>query len=306
MKRKNVTDVKYSVLFCFLQVFFSLKQRCDMSTLKKGFIRFICVILLFVAVVHGKVYAAESQCDRDCLIDYMTSYLDALVAHDPTQLPLSESLKYTVDGVVSELGGGLWDTAVGIDAETRLDFADPEMGQVGSQLLIEVVKNENRETTKKVLYQVRLKVVDDEISEIETMVLNVFSPKGMIPEPVFMETPQTPMTREELKEVMDLYVDYLEGTVKGKDMPFDENCARYENGIVTANGLQAFKMQSFWRFKVTRRYLVFDVEQGIVWAMLPFSQHDSTLVVGEAFKIMDGKIMMIQAVMKVMPAKAWD
>ena len=32
----------------------------------------------------------------------------------------------------------------------------------------------------------------------------------------------------------------------------------------------------------------------------------SALVVGEAFKIIDSKIMMIQAVMTNMPAKAWD
>jgi hypothetical protein len=40
--------------------------------------------------------------------------------------------------------------------------------------------------------------------------------------------------------------------------------------------------------------------------MFPFSQAADSLVVGEAFKLMDGKIMMIQAVMANMPAKAWD
>lgn len=40
--------------------------------------------------------------------------------------------------------------------------------------------------------------------------------------------------------------------------------------------------------------------------MFPFYQTDMTLVVGEAFKMMGGKIMMIQAIMANMPAKAWD
>jgi hypothetical protein len=61
-----------------------------------------------------------------------------------------------------------------------------------------------------------------------------------------------------------------------------------------------------WSFMVTRRVLIIDEEAGITWGMFPFQQSDSALVVGEAFKMMDGKIMMIQAVMAYIPAKAWD
>jgi hypothetical protein len=52
--------------------------------------------------------------------------------------------------------------------------------------------------------------------------------------------------------------------------------------------------------------LVIDEEAGITWGMFPFQQTATALVVGEAFKIIDGKIMMIQAVMTNMPTKAWD
>ena len=88
-------------------------------------------------------------------------------------------------------------------------------------------------------------------------------------------------------------------------MPFDTNCKRYENGTPTANGLASFNAQS-WNFDVTHRILVIDEEQGITWGMFPFQQSETALVVGEAFKIIDGKIMMIQAVMTYMPAKVWD
>ena len=54
------------------------------------------------------------------------------------------------------------------------------------------------------------------------------------------------------------------------------------------------------------RYLVFDEEAGMVWGMFPFTHDAETLVVGELFKVIEGKIMMIQAVMANMPAKAWD
>lgn len=100
-------------------------------------------------------------------------------------------------------------------------------------------------------------------------------------------------------------MDYLEGSKRGNELPFDETCVRYENGVATASGVAAFNMQS-WAFQVTRRHLIFDVEYGIVWGMYPFMQTDVTLVVGEAFKMMDGKFMMIQAVMGYMPSRAWD
>jgi hypothetical protein len=39
--------------------------------------------------------------------------------------------------------------------------------------------------------------------------------------------------------------------------------------------------------------------------MFPFFQDDNALVVGEAFKILEGKIMMIQAIIAYMPTKFW-
>jgi hypothetical protein len=49
-----------------------------------------------------------------------------------------------------------------------------------------------------------------------------------------------------------------------------------------------------------------DEEAGITWGMFPFYQTKKALVVGEAFKMIDGTIMMIQAVMANIPSKTWD
>lgn len=59
-------------------------------------------------------------------------------------------------------------------------------------------------------------------------------------------------------------------------------------------------------FQVTHRYLIFDEEAGIAWGICPFFQTDVALVVGEVFEIIDGKSVMIQAVMAYMPTKAWN
>jgi hypothetical protein len=251
---------------------------------------------------------ASMACDRACLLAMLQLYLDALVARDHSTLPVSTDLKYTANGVEVALGDELWKTASKLEPGRRMDFADPVAGQVGSQLVID----ENGSTP--VIYQVRLRVVEQQITEIESMAVRqqgaangFFSPANMEPEPVFNQAidPAKRMTREQLTAEVDLYVDYLEGKKDASGVHFDAGCKRYENGFATASGLTSFQLQS-WSFEVTRRYLVIDEEAGLVWGMLPFTQSDTSLVVGELFKVIDAKIMMIQAVMANMPAKAWN
>lgn len=247
---------------------------------------------------------AAGACDHACLIGYLEGYLMALVAHDPAPAKFSTTLRYTDNGKDAKLGEGLWKSATSVRADTRLLFADPMAGQAALQLVV-------LEGTTPVIYQARIKVENSQITELETMTVRrqgaangFFSPDGMVPKPVFLQpvSADKRMTREALKVEVDLYLDFLEGE-SGQKVHFDPMCTRYENGQVTA---QAGRVGSqSWSFDLTRRYLVFDEEQGIVWGMFPFTQSDTTLVVGEAFKVMDKKLMMIQAVMANIPAKTW-
>ncbi len=247
-------------------------------------------------------------CDRACLLAEMSTYLDALVARDPSKIQTASTLKYTENGVVTQLGSGLWKTASSLVAGERLDFADPTVGQVASQLVVD----ENG--TSPVLYMVRLKVAESEITEIESMAVRqqgaangFFDPANLKPQPVFTQAidPSTAMTRDQLTALMNKYLDYLDGKVKGSAVPFDTSCDRFENGVETATGVSSFDEQS-WSFSVVRRILIVDEEAGIVWGMFPFEMTSTSLVVGEAFKMIGGKIMMIQAIMANMPADAWN
>ncbi len=291
----------------------------------------LIVTSFFIFTATGELLAdapANGTCDRQCLLGFLDNYLDALVANDPSMLDndLSSAVRYTDNGLEAHLGDGLWQTAVSVDNDKRLDFADTVQGNVASQLVIyekgEATTGEetnggcggvDEDGNSPVIYQIRLKVEQNKITEIEAMTVRrknaangFFNVKNMKPEPVFLEPVANPMTREEMKEILDVYVDYLEGTAKGQQVPFAQGCKRYENGFVTASGVAAFNMQNMWRFNVTRRYPVIDEETGIIWGMLPFFQTNYSLVVGEAFKIVDGKIMMIQAVMNWQQSKTWD
>ena len=260
------------------------------------------------AAAPGDAAAPAGGCDRACLLGVMQSYLDALVAHEPSKLKVAASLKYTDNGVVAKLGDGLWKSATMLVKDARLDFADPSAGQVTTHTVI-------NEGSAPVIYMARLKLVAGEITEIESMTVRrqgaangFFDPAKLVPEKVFLAPiePQKRMTRDALNKVTELYLDYLEGKKRAQELPFDNGCKRYENGVVTASGVSGFNAQNFWSFHVTRRTLIIDEEAGITWGMYPFEQSATSLVVGEAFKIVEGKIMMIQAVMASMPAKAWD
>lgn len=249
----------------------------------------------------------SGKCDRPCLIMHVHEFLDALVAHDGSKLPMATALKYTENGTAQMVGQGLWKSASKLHEDTRLEFADPDQGQVASQIVID----ENGSTP--VLYQARLKIVEHQITEIESMSVRqadaangFFSVDGMKPEALWNQPIDASkrLTRVQLKAEVDKYIDYLDGKTNSSGVNLDSGCARYENGIQTASGA-GFALQN-WAFDVVPRYLVFDEEYGIAWGMFPFAMTASSLVVGEAFKVVDGKIMMIRAVMANMPAKAWD
>ena len=59
----------------------------------------------------------------------MDQYLAAVVAHDPSDLPLSEDAMYTENNQVMDFGDGFWKTAQERGNYTHI-FADPEYGQV--------------------------------------------------------------------------------------------------------------------------------------------------------------------------------
>ncbi len=250
----------------------------------------------------------SGACDRACLIGVLQVYLDALAARAPMKVPVASTVKYTDNGVTAQLGDGLWKTASQLVADERLDFADPVAGQVASQLVV----NENG--TTPVIYQVRLKIVAHQITEIESMTVRqagaangFFSPMNMKAQPVFLQAidPAKRLTRDQLKAEVDRYIQYLDGKTNASGVHFDTMCNRYENGFETAAGLASFQSQN-WAFNVTARYLVFDEEMGLVWGMFPFEPGASSLVVGECFKVIVSKIMMIQAVMATIPTTAWN
>jgi hypothetical protein len=262
-------------------------------------------------------------------------YIEALVAHQPGLLPLSDKVKFTENGQVIKVGEALWGTASG-GALYKLYACDPQTGQVALYAKME-------ENGRPILIALRLKIKNKLITEIETIVARSHSQPWKIetqkPRATFLETvpPSERLPRQELIRISDLY---FEGLVRddGNIVPFDDKCNRIENSMQTTNNpalhpagssnppvLNArdqfnSKTFSYITSIPIRQYNVVDEERQITVGTFVFN-HTGTIksaagvgspfsaLISELFRIKDKKIRDIEAIMMSLPYGAksgWD
>jgi hypothetical protein len=300
--------------------------------------RFRIGAILLASLCFTNANAAEkaaSACERSCLEGFVDQYLAALIAHDPSRLPVAANVKYTENGQTLKLGDGMWGPASGIGAY-KLYFADPQAGQVGFFGVVE-------ENAHPAVVALRLRVEGDSISEIEAIVARKahddwVKPAGLVDKPIFREAlaPSERLPREKMVAIADSYFEGLEQATD-KLTPFDPHCMRVENGNVTAGnpeGPSPIHMMTageqfatgFSKFITSireRRYPVVDEERGLAYAIVFFDHagiiktvtmtdgttfdvpppFDTpyTFLIGELFKIKDGRINRIEAVLLPVP-----
>lgn len=278
------------------------------------------------------------DCNRVCLKDYADQVLAALVAHDSSRLPLSRQVKFTENGQQLQLGDGLWGTASGI-GNYKIYAADPEAGEVmfmgtmlenGAPIILNLrLKIELRRITE----------IETVIARKEAG--SFARPENLVqPNPLFAETvpPSERRSRENMIAIANSYFSAIE---KGHAsyVPFDKDCNRIESGVQTTNsappnspagsstqslGCEAqIKLREFQPDTLIRdrRFLIVDEERGLVLAST-FFDHDAKLrtftladgriehqtrtapwswEIAELFKIQDGKIMRIEAIVNSCP-----
>ena len=286
----------------------------------------------------GAAAAADSGCDRTCLNGVIDPYLAAMVAHDPSKLPLAKGVKLTEDGVRLALGDGLWATVSGV-GNYKLYFDEPSAGQAGVFALVQ-------ENGTPAILELRLKVVDRKITEIETLVArkettNFLNTDNLTEvRPIFLETVPAG-ERPPRAEMVSMVGKYFDGIEQGSGdiVPFDKDCIRIENGIQTCPGsatspLGALSCGAQLSTKIftyihtiePRRFPIVDDERGLVLAIVRFnhpatqqtvevpgrgkmtmgkySTWPNSTEIAELFKIKDRKIKEISAVIVTQPYKA--
>jgi len=288
--------------------------------------RRILLTILFLFTVIPNLQA-QTTCDRACLSDFITRYLDALVAHKPEALALSDKIRFTEDTNEIKLGEGLWKTASKL-MPYRQEILDVRQGVAGVHAIVE-------ENGIPVMLQVRLKIADRKITEIETMVVRNQA-EGMIFDIAALKTATPAMnampeksqrqTREEVIRIASLYPAGLKvGSFVTAGTPFAPGAYRLENGRLMAGpgctfiaGCDNIKTQGFPRLSgITYRVGAVDEEQGIVWLRQDFgpgsvmgaNAASGSLTCWEMFKVYGGSIHAVEAFMEIMPQgtpSGWD
>jgi len=259
-----------------------------MNTSRTGvIIGTLTALLASVAVTAATPATSPStrfNCDRACLAKVADDYFAALVAHDPSRLPLAPDVKYTETGIVKRIGEGLWKTAQSLP-RYRLNLYDPETGGIGVHA---VLKERGLET----LLSLRLKVEAGRILEVEALIIPGDSRiVGYQPEdlttPSRLWTRSIPVpernSRYELLAAADAYFRGFEtnGTSDYIPAPLLPEADRRENGILYTNTKIGSSMLSTarsgfdaGRFKGMqvrdRRYPVVDSETGAVMSLVRF------------------------------------
>ena len=296
----------------------------------------LCAALLSITMF--RLPLAADDCDRPCLEGLVTQYLTALDAHNPGQLPLAPTSRFTENTVPLTVGDGFWQT---IDqgsqsSSYRLILADPQTAQV-------VAFGAAKENGHGVLFSVRLKHDDDRrLTEIEQFVAR--RGPGMIgvfdDPPAFDAAWTTPVTqdqratREELTHIANLYFDAIEQG-DGDLVPLWDECTRVENAFSTApmparDNRPAMSIRESFSSGMfnyigeirPRRIILIDHERGIVLGQFMFQHpgniyaeafkeqykdpnsvivYPNTIGVFEAFKVRSGRIANITAQMISVP-----
>jgi hypothetical protein len=259
-----------------------------------------------------------ADCDRACLKGFTDQYLAALFAHDPSRLPLAPNVRFTEDNVVKRVGDGLWKTATRAGGY-RQELLDVPAGVAGLHAVLD-------EGAKQVLFLLRLRIVDHEITEIETVVVRTAAEGSGIlrtdnlkaPSPAMNVVPPAGQlnTRDEDIRLAEYYPAGLRvGSFAKVDAPFTADAYRLENGqkmagpgcVMAALGCN-IKTQTFPSMAgLTYRVTGVDEEMGIVWLAMNFYQSGAnSFIVWEMFKVYGGEIHAVEAVMKNMPtAPVW-
>jgi len=296
------------------------------------------VVAVGFAVAPNSRAQAAQACDRECLQGFVDKYLAALAVRDASKAPFAPNVKSTENGQDLGVHDGLWKTADG-DSTYRLYFADPQERQVG---FIGVIK----EHGLPAIIALRLKVENHLITEAETIVSRT-SPGGFAKPESFVTPnanllgvlpPGERVPREQMIKAADSYFTGLDEEDSGRNVPFDSDCQRRENGTETANstdpkaspmaklGCKAQFDTGFSKIVTDvreRRYPIVDEERGLVYSIIFFDHAGNvesyttpegkvvpvsgmfrrplTFMIGELFKIGNGKIRQIEAVILEVP-----
>ncbi len=187
-------------------------------------------VLLVSCTTTEKIYT------RSYLHKIADNYLEALVAGDPSGLPLSDSVRFTENAIELKIGEGLWVETSERSATFNVYAIDTVSNQVGFYGVL-------KQNDVPLILALRLKIENSEITEIEHVIANRIGEKGMknliTPRRGLVESVPVDqrVSREKMIHIANLYFESIEQN-DGSVAPFADDCARHENGTQTTTNKQ--------------------------------------------------------------------
>ncbi len=275
----------------------------------------IATVACFISLVFSANSATAAECNRACMADLITQYVDALAAHDPSALPLADEVKYTVNGQAATLGEGIWKTVT--DKQTfRQDYLDVSKQVAASHVAFWEGENQ-------ILYTVLLHLENSSITGIETLVQRTTPTDRIQPEvldkPIIGMNDPIPegqkMNRANMVRIALTYPKGLRiGNFTDGETPFAPDCYRVENGWIAAQRGELYDQNIMVHPGILTSVAAVDEENGTVLLWMNFGHTGNSYGVGnalvtyEAFKVWGNQIHSINAFFTGLPintARFW-
>ena len=289
--------------------------------------RSLSVGLTLIALASVTAFAQQprsGECDRRCLLAFLTEYTEALTDNNVARLAVGTTVRVTSNGQLAELGKGqVWGPARRLPY--RQAFVDPLSGAAVFYGVVTTAARATRAGARAQgeaaaehswFYVVRLKIEAQRITEVEEV--SYEPPPGgfgatpaslTLPDRIFDTwLPQSErVSRQQLFDTANKYFDAVSHKIDYHAVPWHPECQRIELGVFTVNSERSpgscggeFQVPSVkWNVE-NRRFYIADVERGLVLAIANFMTppeypSNNGSVVFEVFKVQDGLIRQIHA-----------
>jgi hypothetical protein len=243
-------------------------------------------------------------CTRELLKATIDSYFKALAAHDPSLLPLAETLKFTENGKASKPADApLWKTAGTLKyAHSALDT---ETCTSASQAVVP-------DGTTDIPVAVRLKLVDQKLTEIETIAARAGDYTGVTSntaalaaskDTIKWEEPVASDMRNTRAELTGWMTKYFKQFPQGV-CNTTSTCKRMENGggnFVCNQGASCAASSS--STMLNPRLVIADVETGLGVGFTLFTGGHPDM---HMFKMYGGQVYAVSAILSKGDSTGWD
>jgi len=262
-------------------------------------IRIIAVFVLLFSFASVQSAAATKACTRESLQGVTDKYLDAVKKGNPSLMPLAPQAKYIESRKEIPIGQGLWQAPLAIDFSRSL--LDVDICETFTEII-------SAKTSHPYVIGTRLKIVDDKIAEIESLVSDkddwLFNADDYLKysstEKWDILPPDKRTDRQTLIKVASDYFDIFQDYSAFDKIPWGTPCVRIEGGMYTnrnndPNPSCTVGVPTGGGVPMTNRRYIVDLDMGAVVGQIDFGGAKG-LPDAHTFRLENGKLRYVHVI----------